>query len=122
MKKKFCVVMAAGLLFASLAAHAVEDTYVFDSISRIEHSWNSQTGTRTLLTGVIAGTSVATTVAVPAGTDVTSSRCVRYYDVMLETQGKYSLSVNTITTTVTGSDGLPLTVLQLLKCSLTRIP
>jgi hypothetical protein len=116
--KKVCVLTAAGLLFTSLAAHAVDDTYVFESISTVQHSYDSQA--RTALTGVIAGTS--TTLSVPANGDVTGSRCAKYYDVMLMEPGVYSLSVTIRTITFNGSGGIPETSVTLSKCSLTRIP
>src|SRR5687768_5795998 len=88
--KKVCLLTAAGLLFTSLAAHAVDDTYLFESMSIVEHTTNSQFGNHTVLTGVIAG--VATTITVPSSNEV-SARCAKYYDVMLEQSGEYSLSL-----------------------------
>lgn len=117
--KKVCVLTAAGLLFTSLAAHAVDDTYLFESMSVVEHTTSTQFGNNTVLTGVIAG--VATTITVPANSDVVGARCAKYYDVMLEQQGEYSLSL-TVNTTTYPSPGGSTTVRSLVKCSLTRIP
>ena len=117
MKISIRLLSAAGLLFASVAAHAVDDVYIFESIISVEHVADG-----TSLTGVIANSSDTISVVVPANTFMVGTRCASYYDVMLKEQGVFTLSVTVRTTTSDGPGGSPQTVIGLLKCSLTRNP
>lgn len=115
MKTSTRVLSAASLLFASVAAHAVDDTYLFESVSSVEHSMNSTT--TTTITGVLVNDSTPTSVLLPASEGVVGNRCAKYYDVMLEQQGVYTLSVTVRTTTTP-----IMTTVVLSTCSLTRNP
>jgi hypothetical protein len=124
MKGSIRLASTACLLLASVAAHAVDDTYVFDRISSVEH-YNDSTAlimTGTILTGVLANGSVPTSITVPANTNIVGARCADYYDVMLKKQGVHALSLTIRTVTFTGPGGFPQTTIELLKCSLTRNP
>lgn len=124
MKRWIRMASAACLLSASVAAHAVDDIYEFESISSVEH-YNDPAApiiTGTVLTGVLVNGSAATSITVPASTQIVGARCADYYDVMLKKQGKYALSLTIRTLTFTGPGGFPQTTIELLKCSLTRTP
>lgn len=109
---------ATALLFASVAAHAVDDTYEFESLSRVEHVSGN-----TNLTGVIVGSTSPTELVVPPATSSTVfDRCPKYYDLMVERPGDFTLSVTIRTVTETGPGGFPFTSVSLLKCSITRNP
>ena len=117
MKKSTRVLGAASLLFASMAAHAVDDTYLFESVGSVEHS--SVPTFATSITGVLVNESTPTSVSVPASEGVVGDRCAKYYDVMLKEPGTFTLSITVRTTTITTP---PTTTVQLLKCSLARNP
>lgn len=124
MKRAIRLASAACLLLASVAAHAVDDTYVFESISSVEH-FRYGTGSiasGTVLTGVLASGSAPTTVTVPASTVAAVTQCLSYYDVMLKEPGAYALSLTIRTETSTGPGGFPQTSIQLITCALARNP
>jgi hypothetical protein len=117
MKKSIRLLSVAGLLFASAAAYAVDDSYVFESISSVEND-NDFHAPRAVLTGLLANSS--TPVSVSAARD--DGTCVRYYDVMLERPGEFTLSFTVRTTSYTTPGGNTTTNYSTLKCSLTRNP
>jgi len=117
MKRWIRLLSAASLLFASAAAYSDDATYAFQSISSVEHD-NDFYATRVALTGVLVGDS--TPITVSAGQD--DSTCVRYYDVMLEKPGEFTLNFTVRISTYTSPGGNTQTNFTTLKCSLTRNP
>src|SRR5688572_885642 len=93
---------ASTLLLASVAAQATDTTpptdriLIFDRISRVEHSAG------TVLTGVLVGDPIPSTITVPASDTVIGNRCAKHYDRMLEQQGVYTLTLTIRTTLLTG--------------------
>ena len=116
MKKSIRLLSVASLLFASAAAYAVDETYVFQSITSVEHDSDFY-APRTVLTGILANDSTPVTVSA-AG----DSTCVRYYDVMLQRPGEFTLSFTVRITAYTSPGGTTTTSYSTLKCSLTRNP
>jgi hypothetical protein len=120
MTKSTRLLTAAGLLLTSIAAHAVDDTYLFQSVSSVEHlASTSSESAKTSITGVLVNDSASLTVTMLAMGSDTTNQCAKYYDVMLEQPGVFTLNVTT-RTTIGSPAPVPFTVL--LKCSLTRIP
>jgi hypothetical protein len=115
MKTSTRVLSAASLLCASVAAHAVDDSYAFASISGVQHAMDSTT--TTTITGVLVNDSTPTSLSLPANVGVVGDRCAKYYDVMLEQPGVYALSVTVRTTTTPMT-----TTVVLANCTLTRNP
>lgn len=75
---------AAVLLAASFAAQATDTTYTFTSVTGVLY------GANTSLTGVLAGNTVPTTVALPmSGLDY----CANFVFAMLSNPGTYVLTV-----------------------------
>lgn len=75
-------ILSAVLACSPLLSHA--ETYVFDSISAIQH--RSATST---ITGVLANDTTPSAVTFPYGTE----RCNRLFDIMLTQPGLYTLTV-----------------------------
>jgi hypothetical protein len=117
MKRWIRLLSAASLLFASAGAYAADATYVFESISSVETD-NDTFAPRAVLTGLLAND--PTPVSVSAARD--DSTCTRYYDVMLQRPGEFTLTFTVRTTTYTTPGGNTMTNLSTLKCSLTRNP
>jgi hypothetical protein len=120
MMKSTRLLGAAGLLFASVAAHAVDDTYVFESVTSSEYIAyaNQNLGTGLVLTGVLVNDSASTslTMVAPYG-GILDAPCVKYIDLMLTTPDAYTLSITLRTTTSGG-----LTTSKVAGCHLTRNP
>jgi hypothetical protein len=104
------VLSAGALLFASVAAHAVDVTHTFESISSVQHTMAG-----TVLVGILANDTVPSSLAVPNDNSV--GRCAKYYDTMLENQGIYTLSV-TIRTLVSAGT----TIVSLEGCQMELKP
>jgi hypothetical protein len=110
--------LSAGvLLLASVAAHAVDDIYTFESISSIRYG----NGGTVVLTGILAGAATPSTASPPTSGTVAAAQCAKYYEIMLQNQGTYTLSF-TITTTTENTGPFPQTFIQVTDCHLALKP
>jgi hypothetical protein len=78
---------ASFLAISPFAAHAVETTYVFDSVSAVRES-NSNFS----ITGILAGDSTPTTLTTPTSAFPTE-RCDRRINLALSQPGTYTLTL-----------------------------
>ena len=105
--------LAATFLTAfSVGAHAVDTTYVFDSVSKI--ALQSSAG-RIFITGTLVNETTPTTLEAPFG----NARCEAFFNMMLESAGAYNLS---ITINVIPANPPQDQILLLNGCSLERKP
>lgn len=85
-RSKHALAMAALLLVASTAA-AVETTYTFTSVTKIEWTYTSEI----LLTGVLANDTVPSTATIPSPNQL----CTGHMDTLLKNPGGYILKITT---------------------------
>jgi hypothetical protein len=106
--------LAATLLAAvSVVAHADETTYVFDSVSKI--GLRPTISSFIYITGTLVNETAPTTLEAPSS----DARCEGFYNSMLESPGKYSLSITIVL--VPANPPLPAS-LRLTGCSLELKP
>ena len=111
-------VLAASLLaFGPIAAHAVETSYIFDSVSAVQ-----ERNANISITGILVNGSSPITVVVP-NNGGPSERCDRKYDLALSQPGAYTLTVTIDTSYLTmPPDPTPVLVTTFIGCTLALKP
>jgi hypothetical protein len=106
--------LAATFLAAvSVVAHADETTYVFDGVSKI--GLRPTISSFISITGTLVNETTPTTLEAPSS----DTRCEGFYNLMLESPGKYSLSITIVL--IPANPPLP-AALRLTGCSLELKP
>ena len=110
------MLIAGVLAMVSLGVRATETTYVFDSVSSLEHRQSQSSLSGIYFTGILVNDTTSTTLAVaPAVTDL-ANRCWDHLQLMMTQPGVYTLKL--VYDTAGGSFGSP----AFTVCALTVKP